>query len=339
MNFLYIGPYRQKDYIGQLSLLHLQSIKQHISSSDKLITRPIYLDKAFALESDLSIDTESGCLDKFDIIIQHLPIEFTAINCNTTNIVIPILDPKLCNISFDFQYRILNFCDRILIDDEKHKHLLKSCGISKPIELYEENINEQHSKKFNLDPIHNSYKFGFIGKYQHNKQIITKIIYSFLINYRINNDIRLYLFLIGNEQDKKELEDQILKLKKELIFPEYINPIHGIFGVWEQKEALIALDSVDCFLSLNDDCKYLLYEKFFISNTMDGKKFLINRQNTNLLETPIININNISEYKNILFSVHTKDLINKIQAAPSSQQKHKKNNYHSLGSILCKQAL
>jgi hypothetical protein len=334
MNFLYIGPYRQKDYVGQLSLLHINSIKKSISSSDTLITRPLYLDTAFA--TDFALPNEMGCLDSFDFIIQYMPIEFIAIKNNTKIIAIPILDPKLYSISHDYQYSILNLCYKILVDEEKNKYLLKASNINKPIELYEETLEEQHTQKFNLDTLQNSYKFGFIGKYQPNKQILNKIIYSFLVNYRLNNNIKLYLFLIGSDQDKAELENQINKIKKELGLPEYISPIICIFGSWEQKNATIALDSLDCFLSLNEDCKYLLYDKFFMSNIIDGKKFLITCQNINTIETPITKITNYSEYKNTFSSIHTQDLINKMKMASQSQQKYKQTNYRSLGEILCK---
>lgn len=336
MNILYIGPYKQTDYIGVMSLLHIHSIKQYLSQSDKLITRPIYLDTNFI--SNLSIDAEHGTANHFDMIIQYLPVDFLAITTNTKNIAIPIFDPKLCRLIDDSKYSVLNLCDKILIDEERYKNILRSYNIQKSIEIYEEHIPENHTQKFDLDPIQDSYKFGFIGKYQSNKQIIQKIILAFLLNYRTNNNTKLYFFLTGNEQDRRDAEDQVAKIKKDLSIPEYIRPIHCLFELWEHKNITIALDSLNCFISLNDDYRYVLYEKFFMSNAIDTKKFLINRQNISIIETPVINISHISEYNNTLSSIYTKDLIDKMKSAPQAQQKNKKNNFNCLGHILCKQA-
>ena len=53
MNILYIGPYRQIDYVGQLSRIHIESIKRCLKSSDNLITRPVYLDSSLAIKDQI----------------------------------------------------------------------------------------------------------------------------------------------------------------------------------------------------------------------------------------------------------------------------------------------
>ena len=181
MNLLYIGPYRQLDYIGQVSTAHIDSILKHIKPSDSLITRPVYIDTSLADKGGRSI-TESGILDKIDILIQYLPIEFIAIKRDTKNIVIPIMDPKLNNISYDDEWKKLNWCDKILVEEDKHKNMLKLCGIKSSIDIYEEKLETDNLQKFNLDSIEINYKFGFIGQYQSNKLIIQKIINAFLFD-------------------------------------------------------------------------------------------------------------------------------------------------------------
>jgi hypothetical protein len=338
MNILYIGPYRQIDYIGQVSLCHINSIKRSIKVTDKLITRPIYLDTSLAVVEP-KYDTEVCGVSPLDVIIQYLPINFIAIQKNTKSIAIPIIDPKLNTISGDYEYKKLNWFNKVLVEDDKNKSLLKNAGLESSIDIYEEKIEDENGQRFNLETLTTAYKFGFIGQYQSNKQIIQKIIHAFCIASRYQQDNVLYLFLRGSDKDKEELDKILSEVKKQLKIPDYIHRIHIIFGMWDTKESVTALNSIDCFISLNDDYRYLLYEKFFISSNTHSNRFIINRQNTNTIETPIASLSNEYEYKNTLSVISTQDLINKILSAKSSQQKHKKTEYKSLGSILCKQPL
>lgn len=339
MNILYIGPYRQIDYIGQVSNAHIGSILRHIKPSDKLITRPVYIDTSLVKNDEKTINESITC-EKIDIIIQYLPIDFIAIKTDVKNIAVPIIDPKLNNIAHDNEYKKLNLCNKILVDEEKHKHMLKLCGIKSAIDLYEEKLETDNPQKFNLDLIEKNYKFGFIGHYQNNKLIIQKIIQAFLLASRHQNNITLHLFLRGSDQHKQEIDNYIIKTKEQLMIPSYHNKIYPLFGIWNQQESLIALNSIDCFVSLNDDYRYLLYEKYFTTNKESEQyKFLINRQNVQTIETPVLPITNIYEYKNTLTSVITQDLCSKLLSAQSSQQKNKKTDYSSLGNIICKQVL
>lgn len=339
MNILYIGPYRQIDYIGQVSNAHISSILNHIKPSDNLITRPVYIDTSLS-QNDPKTKNESIICETTDIIIQYLPIDFIAIKTDVKNIAVPIIDPKLNNIAHDNEYKKLNWCDKILVDEDKHKQMLKSCGIKRAIDLYEEKLETDNPQKFNLDLIEKNYKFGFIGHYQNNKLIIQKIIQAFLLASRYQDNIALHLFLRGSDQDKQEIDNYIMQIKDQLIIPGYHNKIYTLFGIWSQQESLIALNSIDCFISLNNDYRYLLYEKFFMTNKeSDQHKFLINRQNIQTIETPVLPISNIYEHKNTLTSVITQDLCSKLLSAQSSQQKNKKTDYSSLGNIICKQVL
>lgn len=337
MNILYIGPYRQIDYIGQVSNTHIESIKKTIAVSDKLITRPIYIDSSLSDGGKNEYESENMKVGHIDLLIQYAPVNYITISKNIKNITVPILDPKLYNISQDHTYNMLNYCDKILVDDEKNKTLLKMCGIKTNIDIYEEKIYDTDLQKFNLDQINNHYKFGFIGQYRDNKQIIQKIIQAFLIVSRIKHNIKLFLFLRGSDQDKKELLDHIQLIQAQLNIPKYIQSIQNIFGLWGLSESIIALNSIDCFISLNDDYRYLLYEKLFMSSESINQKFLISRQNTQTIEVPIVSLSNIYEYKNTLYSISTNDLCQKIaNAESSSYQKNKKNHYPSFGNIICK---
>lgn len=337
MNILYIGPYRQVDYIGQVSSVHIDSIRRSMSVSDKLLIKPLYIDTSLS-NDDTYYDNEINDLTHIDTLIQHVPVGFVSIQKHFKNIVIPIMDPKLQNISQDYNYNILTHADKILVDEEKNKNLLRMNGITTDIELYEEKIDINNFQQFNLDESEQSYRFGFIGQYQPNKLIINKIIHSFLLAYRSQHNVKLYLFLRGSDKDKEELKNTVNSIKKQLYISDYIYSIHHIFGLWNQSEALTALNSINCFISLNDDYRYLLYEKFFTSSESEMKnKFLINRQNVQSVEVPTATLSNRYEYKNTICSINTIDLTKKMSnAVTSSYQKNKPSRHKSLGSIICK---
>lgn len=341
MNILYIGPYRQIDYVGQMANLHIDSIKKSIKNTDRLLTRPIYFDTSLVSSSSDNYSSESTDIDNIDTVIQYVPIDFIAIDRDVKNIVIPMIDPKIQNISQDSTYDVLNNVDKIILDDEKNKNLIKNYGIKTPIEMYEEKIIDNKKQKFNLDAINTSYKFGFIGQYFTNKQIIKKIIHSFLLCYRQRVDSKLHLFLRGSDKDKADLDESISNIKKDLKIPDYISCVNSVFGIWGKDDALAALNSINCYLSINDDYRYLIYERFFTSSLTEEKdRFIINRQNVDCVETPVASLNNLYEYNNSISSINTQDLYRKMvgaNAAPAT--KHKKTENLSLGSILCKQVL
>ena len=341
MNILYIGPYRQIDYVGQMANLHIDSIRASMKNTDKLSTRPIYFDPSLASPSSIVYDTENTQMEHIDVTVQYVPIDFVAIRQGFKNLAVPMIDPKLQNISQDYSYDILNSVDKIILDDDKNKTLIKNYGITAPIEMYEEKIIDSKKQKFNLDTINKYYKFGFIGQYRTNKQIIQKIIHAFFLYYRNNTECKLYFFLRGSDQEKIELDQTVSQIKKDLNIPEYINCINSIFGLWNQEETLAALSSINCYISLNDDYRYLAYEKFFINSVLEesGNRFLISRQNIDCIETPIVSLSSSCEYNNSINSVHTQDLYRKISNAPNAPIKRKKAEYSSLGSIVCKQTL
>lgn len=338
MNILYIGPYRQIDYIGQVSNVHIESIKKYLKKDDHLVTRPLYIDSKLSAEY-ISYDTENVRTDSLDLIVEYVPVDFVASLPSIRTFVIPMIDPKLCSISQSYNYNILNTVDKVLVDNDKQKHILKKCSIKTSIEIYNDCLVDEKSQQFNLDVSETNYKFGFIGSFALNQQILNKIIRSFLSCYRASNKTHLYLFLRGSDKDKIELDAMIEKSKKDLRIPEYVSCITSIFGIWDKQESITALNSIDCYISLNDDYRYTLYEKFFMESDKPNR-FLISRNNVESIEVPLSELNSLYDYADTLHAIHTQDLYHKMLNAASSQsQKYKKTETPSLGSIVCKQVL
>lgn len=339
MNILYIGPYRQTDYIGQVSNTHIESIKKTIKSQDNIVTRPIYLNPSLSVKTGI-LNTENipTSMTNIDVTIQYLPIDYAAINCFSKNIYIPILDPKLNSIACsNYDYKILSCFNKILVNDDKQKFTLKAIDNNLDIEIYEESIQSEEAARFDFGVMQTFYKFGFIGQCSYNKQIIQKLITSFLIASRSLNNVHLYMFLLGTDSDKLELEEFIKTTKKTAQIASYIDNISCIFGLWNGKEATAALNSIDCYISLNDDNRQYLYEKYFMSS--QNSKFLISRNNTEAIEVPVTHLTSSNEYDNTLYSISTQSLIKNIQrAVTTDKQKHKKTQLPTLGTIVCRTA-
>lgn len=340
MNILYIGPYRQIDYVGQMSNLHIESIQKSKGQKNNLITRPLYLDYKLSDNYSQTYSTETVGENAIDMIVQYVPIDFIAILPTVKTVIIPMIDPKLQNISQDYSYDILNSTNQILVDDDKQRSLLRRYNLTVPIDIYAEYLVQNSPQSFNLHTEGESYSFGFIGDFNSNRQIIKKIIQAFLLCNRSNPDTSLYFFIRGSDNDKEEIDKTISDIQQDLKIPKYISPITTIFGLWNKDECLTALNSINCYMSLNDDYRYSLYEKFFMESNPSKNKYLISRSNTDSVEVPISIINNSCEYLNTFNAIHTQDLYLKMIAAISSPpQKYKKNESSSLGNILCKQAL
>jgi len=337
MNILYLGPYRQTDYIGQVSSLHIDSIARKLKKEDRLITRAVYLDYSL---SDGTYTTKKyekiDNINKIDTIVQYLPIDCMAINTDTFNVAIPILDAKIHNITNNPVYKTLNFYDKILVDDDKQKNIIRAVCSDKKIGIYDEKITDSKMQLLNLSPENDQvYKFGFIGQYNKNKQIIQKILTSFLLSVKNNDNIRLFLFLRALDNEKNELVSFIKDLQNQLGIPEYIDRIQNIFSMWNLEESIIALNSIDCLISINDDYKQTLYEKYFINR--GNNNYLINRNNLISVETPVTNTPFSQSYSDTVSSVSTQDLIQKISSASVNNiQKNKKTEHQTLGEHICK---
>jgi len=132
MNILYVGPYRQNNSDGYLSLnLLLDCYEYHT----KIVSRPIFNSNNFIklenIEKLLS-KIENNHITHFDVIIQHLDIDsFVYTSKISKYIFIPILDNK--KISFIQKQKLLFLenkgliisCDQIssyILETESIKH-------------------------------------------------------------------------------------------------------------------------------------------------------------------------------------------------------------------------
>jgi glutaredoxin len=276
-----------------------------------------------------------------DCIIQHAPVEYLAIQKYTKNIAIPIMQNKISKMPYNQNYQKLNLFDNILVENEQDKNLLIKSNVSCPISVFDESLSDKDilphvNKSYNLgERMNGVFVFGFIGAYKQNISIIQKIITAFLVSFRSSSDVSLIMSCRGTEQDKKELESYYDDLKKRLSIIEYSN-ILFIFSGLDIESSVASLNSFSCLLSINDDNSQYLYEKYIASKGIS----LITKHSVENIQVPPVFINESHDIDDILISISTADLGQKMkdiknQQGPNKHQKIKKNNAKNLGETVC----
>jgi hypothetical protein len=346
MTSVFIGPYRQYDYVGQVSRAYLQSIyRTHTNKNLSFIGRPLFIDPSVATpNNDSSFDIIENVPDNLSLngIIQHAPIEYLAIQKYTKNIAIPIINNKVSRMPYNQNYQKLNSFDNILVENEHDKNLLIKSNVSCPITVFDESfldkdISDHRNKSYALgEKNKDTFVFGFIGAYRQNISIIQKIITSFLVSFRSSGDVALVVSCRGTEQDKKELENYYNDLKKRLSIIDHDHIIF-IFNGLDIESAIASLNTFDCFLSINDDYSQYFYEKYIISKGSN----IITKHNIESIPVPSVFVDESYDIDDKLTSISTADLCQKMKDIQSQQngsnkyQKVKKNNSPSLGETVC----
>lgn len=339
MNILYIGPYRQYDYIGQQSLSHLSSIEKDISKIKKqvnLTCRPVYVDPSLREEAPNSIRAyENNIQSYYDVIIQYLPISYLCPIKISKNIAIPIVSSHLYNSeNHENLFSILDEFDWVFLDDANTvKRKNKTNNILYSSFIDENTISSIQNKKYNIGYANDFFKFGFVGLYKYNKNIINTILLSFLTAFRNNDNVNLLFCLIGTEEDQKEIAAQYNKIKESLKINNQADNISILFNKLDLMNSMIAINTFDCLLSLNDDIKYTFYEKA----AAHLNKKIISRATLELNSMPqeiLVQKNDFGYCTNIKSSSLIDQMLDRY--SNNSQTKSRTNQYPDFGNTICK---
>lgn len=343
-NIVFIGPYRQYDYIGMESSLYLDAIGSYLSKVNyRTYARPLIIDDSIT-HQDPSLNHQLHQYEQLPqstkecaAIIQHCPIEHLAIQKKWKNICIPILDPRLHKASVFSYIQKLNYVDNIIVHNESQKNFLLKSNIKTNITVCEDNLiqnlnNDILSKKYDFGPLYNSlYNFGFIGSYAENVSVIQRIIISYIYAYRQDSKTRLILFLRGTQNDKMALEKLYASITRDLNVKNFNNNIIFLFNNLDISASIIALNSINCLLSLNDDYQYSLYETFL--NT--ANKSVISKNNIDVVPVPPSLLNKY-DMEDIIGSISTNSLSQKMSTIQSVVSNHKnKKTKHNIGETIC----
>lgn len=345
MSVIYIGPYRQNDYIGIESSLYLRSIHQSlINKNISFYSRPYYTRQESV--GDPMNNYYSGTENLPDsfippsTVIQHAHIEHMCIGLPGTNIAIPILSNRIAKTSRFSIVQHLNNFDHIIVGDDEEKSILIKSDIKKPVHIADSCLLDHVTDTdiinscYDYGSLNNQqYKFMFIGEYQTNIDIINNILFAFISSFRANNNCSLNLILKGTVKNKQDLNEFSNRILRQLKVAHRLN-LNVYFNELSIKDIFAALNSADCLISLNNDYNQKLYSNYIISQN----KLCISYKNTNyhISPTSILSYEyNIGDY---IRSVDINSLISGMSRALSDKtskiEKHKKHN-KNIGKIVC----
>lgn len=341
-NIIYIGPYRQYDYIGIVSELHIRSIIKSIDlKKHKLFLRPLYLSNETIQKNHpidwLPYETLPDTLDQETYIIQHAPTNYLGAQSLWYSIAVPVLDPQLSKASrYNDIYR-LNHFRHIVVSSDYEKNLLLKSEVSTPCAINQYDPTpyldtQLVDKKYDFGLLeHQMYYYGFIGPYKENISIIQQLVVAFSLATRTMPHSKLVFFLRGTQQDKNEIEKfynescSIIKVQD--------RNIQFIFGYLDMASCFTALNSIDCLISLNIGIQQYMFENYAIHHG----KTIISRTNMNMEVSP--SCSSSYDIEDMMNNISLKTLVDKMRDAGTTtspvRNKQNKNNSKTIGEILC----
>jgi hypothetical protein len=330
-NILYLGPYKQVNYLGQCSLRNLYEILQ--LESVNVVSKHISVDNSDVLDTSHIIPKHHESIDNvsgIDMIIQNLPTSFISSNFYAKNVVIPFVDPY---IDYSNSNMFSHF-DMVLIDDQYSRDKIKNKHTK--IEIYDQQppiiLNSCNTEKYSLGAYSNLYKFGFIANYQKEVTFLQKLIQSFLTTFRASNKVSLYLLVTATDQERAELESSYEDIKKSLSMIGY-DKIVFMYNNCDHMDSIRFLNSLDCYISLNSYTKYSMYEKYC---TQINRSY-ITHKDINSLNMPIMPTKTVTDLKSKYCSP-TSDSVSQALTQSLNKQIYRKNKNtnQTLSNLICK---
>jgi hypothetical protein len=332
--------------MGQVSRITLSDIKVSMEAlGHKIYSRPVYVDPLSTYNelpeylSNQEIFPSENI--EWSCIIQHLPIDFLTAQSFTKSAAIPFVNNQLIKTSkYNSKFKTLNYFNNILVTSDAQKNLLLKSDISSKIIVYNESMtasssyldNEIKNKQFDLGLSDDSYVFCFIGSYSSNQQILRKLIISFLIAFRGESNKKLFLLLKGTNKDKEEIDRFYNEMRKKLkLFG--VSPILFSFCSLSLPEAIAAINSSSCYLSINDDISHNIYEKYAKSTN----KQTITKHSLEINQLPISDVGDMYDIEDIIGSINSMSLSQKLKSIITESAITNKNrtNNKSIGETIC----
>jgi hypothetical protein len=288
MNTLFIGPYRQSDLNGCFSM----SLVKHLlkTKNENIFTpRPIYLDDSMTQDCEKTVMEAEQCAeDRYDIILQNLPIE----SCNSLhgykNYIVPITNNRKLSIE---SISNLQKYDKILTDNV-FDHSRFSEFFPEKTFLFDYDIDnlETNIKPINLGIYNHMRKLYFIGDYSQNSDLIRTLIASFISLHRYRENLCIVFFLTDNNTKiVDELKQFSNQAYKQLNIGNVIDKNVFVNINLDEKSIAMCHRTGDVFLDLNEDSNNSYHKK----NAEKFGNLVVGRENLNFY-TNLVRNNNIN---------------------------------------------
>jgi hypothetical protein len=250
MKTFYIGPYKNNTYLSLSSNHIINDLGKN--PNIKLSIKPIYLSKN-DIGTQISYFQENiqGSPFNSDVVIQHCPYDWIISSDSfKKSIIIPIIpfiSKNIISCLKNKQY------DELWTDNSYYKQKLADSGINNvKLFTYSNNINTTNiNSKYNIDIHTNSLKFYFIGRYDTDQEIISKIITAFLYAFREEENRSLLLFLDDADASKDSIGKMLQKKLSDLKIVNRSNRIKLLQYKNDNNHIDIIHNTGDIFLNLN----------------------------------------------------------------------------------------
>lgn len=329
MNILYISPYRNT--ITQAACIN--NIKS-LEKSSTLNIKPVYIDNYITDVTDKQttiLENKLSDIEKYDIVVQHAPIEFLLPFklISSKNYCIPIMKYIKGNYS---EYSKLSEFDMVLFDSKYDIDFISTnIGFKlKKTKLFKYKNYYEDSKDSKLDLQNHNYNYKlYIFVNDDSSWLINSVLTGFIISLQDVTNCSLIIVADSKSSAKKvsNILDSIenknfIKYLKNYINILVINPadIHSIATIH---------NTCDCLIDIKNISNISVHS--FIAKEF-GKPSITN-DNIDLYFEPIID--NDSEYGNAYPMISPTKLSNKIRSIVRTNYISKIDNIPTLDNILC----
>lgn len=279
MNILYIGPYRLANDLGLQSLNLLYNL---YDSGHTIVSRCFFNGSATIKDSSLlSIlnQTENSISSKFDLLIQHLPIENVSYTSKIPlNLIWPITQGVVPSKEQIHKYRFLsekciflydNLIDKFLLDNiciKKNKILINS--------INSKLCNKSNIGKFNIGIYQTYNKYYTVAEHSY-EQYIQNLIVNFVRTKGREHNNCLLLFMPYISQNILDKYNTYIKEAYKLFDINFsINKVIIVPIDYSMDNLLSAHNTGDIYIDLRDSIQKEFAKKFnhkIISNQSEIK--------------------------------------------------------------------
>ena len=267
MNILYIAPYRLANDLGLESL----NLLCHLYDSEHIIVSRCFFNGSATIK-DLSLldvinHTENSTISKFDLLIQHLPIQNLSYTSKIgSSLIWPVTQGLIPSNEQIDKYKFLASKSIFLYDNTIDKFLLEHIGIKKHIMLINSISNKLYDKtnigKFNIG-IYKTYNKYYTIVNHSLEHHIQSLIVNFIRTVGKKQNNCLLLFMPGISQNILDKYNAYIKdCYKSFDISFSINKIIIIPIDYNIENLLSAHNTGDVYINLKDSIQKELAKKF-----------------------------------------------------------------------------
>lgn len=317
MNILYIAPYRLANNLGLESL----NLLYNLCDTGHTIVSRCFFDGSVTIKDSSLLDivnrTENSTVSKFDLLIQHLPIQNLSYTSKIqSNLIWPITHDIVPSMEQVDKYKFLAKKSIFLYGTNTDKFVLDNIGIEKHKLLINSINNNLYNKlnigKFNIG-IYKTYNKYYTVVDSSLEHYIESLIINFIRTIGKKHDNCLLLFMPYISQNILDKYNTYIKDSYKLFNINFsINKIIIIPIDYSIDNLLSAHNTGDVYINLKDNIQKELAKKFNRKIVYNESEIKICWNKWNLQKNGTVDYYNNIDLDNIVSSSYTASNIKEI---------------------------